>query len=345
MQDRFLLGLLVGVLAGLMNGVFLLPMRYTRNWAWENTWLVFTILSTGILPWVAALVGVPNLMVVLRETPVRYLLPGLVAGGVWGIAQVLYGLGLGMVGIAIGSAVVACTSTMAGTLGPMLVYADGQVSGETVFYFLLAVVVILGGIYMYGRSGVQKERETASKGKPLQVVAGSFRTGLVICLTTGVLGTAFIYGAKSSSGLVGEALAAGAPSRLTAEFVSLLVTFNAGMVPGVIYSIYRLGKKGTWSAFRDTRVLLWNLSSALVMAVLWYSGILMYNSSGVMLGFALGPSISFALFAGGTVLFASLFGWMAGEWKGASAKTVQGFVIGMSLIVLAILVIAFKVRF
>src|SRR3990172_5841700 len=55
MQEQFLLGILLGLLAGLVNGVFLLPMRYTRGWAWENTWLLFTIISTGILPWVAAL--------------------------------------------------------------------------------------------------------------------------------------------------------------------------------------------------------------------------------------------------------------------------------------------------
>jgi L-rhamnose-H+ transport protein len=344
MQEQFLIGLLLGVLAGLVNGVFLLPMRYTRSWAWENTWLIFTILSTGILPWVAALVGVPNLLAVLRESPFAYFLPGLIAGGIWGVAQVLYGLGLGMVGIAIGSAVVACTSTMAGTLGPMLVYARGQVSREAVIYFLLAVAIVLGGIYLYGKSGVQKERELVGKEKPLQVVSGSFRTGLVICLVTGALGTAFIYGSKSSAGLVENALRAGASSRLFAEFAALLVTFNAGMIAGVIYSIYKLNRNKTWSSFRNPRVLLWNLGMAVAMAVLWYGGILMYNSSGVKLGPALGPSISFALFAGGTVFFASLFGWMAGEWKGASAKTIRGFVLGMSLIVVAILVIAFKVN-
>ena len=343
MQQQVVVGLLLGVLAGLVNGVFFLPMRYTRQWAWENTWLIFTILSTGILPWVAALVGVPNLLTVLRESPLSFLLPGLIAGFIWGIAQVMYGQGLGMVGIAIGSAVVGCTSTLAGTIGPMLVYAGGQVSRSTVFYLSVAVALILAGILTYGKSGVRKERELAGQEKPRQVVAGSFRTGLVICLLTGVLGTAFVYGSKSSAGLVGNALAAGASSRMLAEFAALLVTFNAGMIPGIIYSVYKLNKNQTWGAYRNPGVWLWNLALAFAMAVLWYGGILMYNSSGVKLGPALGPSIAFALFAGGTVLFASLFGWIAGEWKGASAATIRGFIFGMTLIVAAILIIAFKV--
>jgi hypothetical protein len=44
------------------------------------------------------------------------------------------------------------------------------------------------------------------------------------------------------------------------------------------------------------------------------------------------------------VLFANLFGWLAGEWKGASRPTIRGFVIGMALVVAAILVIAFGVN-
>lgn len=344
MQEQFVWGIVLGLLAGLVNGVFLLPMRYTRVWAWENTWIVFTIVSTGILPWVAALMAVPNLTRVLWESSFTYLIPGLMAGSIWGIAQVMYGRGLGMVGIAIGSAVVACTSTLAGTLGPMLVYARGQVSTDAAVYFLGAVALILTGIYLYGKSGGQKERETEGKEKVKQVVSGSFRTGLTICLITGALGTAFIYGSKSSAGLVENALAAGASSRLFAEFAALVVTFNAGMIPGVVYSIYKLSKNRTWGNFRTTSALAWNVFLAVAMAALWYGGILMYNSSGVKLGRALGPSISFALFAGGTVFFASLFGWIAGEWRGASAKTIRGFIIGMSFIVAAILVIAFKVN-
>ncbi len=343
MQEQFIIGILLGVLAGLVNGVFLLPMRYTHEWAWENTWLLFTIFSTGIFPWIAALVGVPNLLSVLRESPITFLLPGIVAGLVWGVAQVMYGLGLGMVGVAIGSAVVGCTSTMAGTIGPMLVYGGGQVSRSAIVYLMLAVGFILAGIIVYGRSGARKEREAAGKEQVRQVVQGSFKTGLVICLSTGALGTAFVYGSKSSAGLVQAALDAGASSRMVAEFAALLVTFNAGMIPGIIYSVYKLNKNQTWGAFWKPGVGPWNVSLAVVMAALWYGGILMYNSSGVKLGPALGPSISFALFAGGTVFFASLFGWLAGEWRGASAGTIRGFALGMSLIVAAIMIIAFRV--
>jgi len=29
--------------AGVFNGSFALPMKYARNWKWENTWMVFSV--------------------------------------------------------------------------------------------------------------------------------------------------------------------------------------------------------------------------------------------------------------------------------------------------------------
>ena len=111
-----------------------------------------------------------------------------------------------------------------------------------------------------------------------------------------------------------------------------------------LYSIYKLNKNKTWSAFWQSGAFFWNFGSAAVMAILWYGGILMFGMSGKKIGTGMGPSIAFALFASGTVLFANLFGWLAGEWKGASRQTIRGFVIGMALVVAAILLIAFGVN-
>ena len=342
MQPNVVEGVLLGLLAGLVNGVFLLPMRYMRKWEWENSWLIFTVLSTGVFPWVAALIAVPNLMTVLRDSPWSALLPGLIGGAIWGVAQVLYGLGLGMVGVAAGSAIVACTSTISGTVGPMIVYAPGRLFSTAGLLLLLAIGLILSGIYLYGTAGIRKEQETTGKDVPKQVVSGSFRTGLVICLTTGVLGTAFIYGGEVKW-LMDATVAAGAKD-IFAKYPGFVVTFNAGMIAGVIYSVYKLNKNKTWGAYRQSGAFFLNFAWAAVMALLWYGGILMFGMSGKKIGTGLGPSIAFALFASGTVLFANLFGWLAGEWKGASRTTIRGFVIGMSLIVLAILVIAFGVN-
>jgi L-rhamnose-H+ transport protein len=338
----FALGVLMGVLAGLVNGIFLLPMRYTRKWAWENVWLIFTILSTFVFPWIAAMFAVPHVMAIFRASSLSYLVVGLIAGTVWGIAQVLYGLGCGMIGIAIGSAIIACTAIISGTIGPIIAYAPEELISFSSIKLLIAVVLIVMGIYLYGKAGARKETETGGAGIAKQIVRGNLRTGLIICLISGVLGTAFIYGGKSSTAILAAARAAGAPS-LVAFYAAYVVTFNAGTVPGVIYSIYKLHRNNTAANYARSGSLLLNVALTISMALLWYGGILLYGMSSEEMG-KLGPSIAFALFASGTVLFANLFGWLAGEWEGASHKTIRGFVKGMALIVLAVLIIAFGIR-
>ena len=334
----FAIGVLMGLLAGLLNGIFLLPMRYTKKWAWENVWLVFSLLSCGVFPWIAAWIAVPHLGEVFRSVPLSAFLPGLLAGLVWGVGQVLYGLGCGMVGIAVGSAVISSTAIIAGTLGPLIVYAPAQLLSRSSLVLLVATGFIVAGILTYGRAGASKEQETAGSGAK-QVVAGSFRLGLTICLICGVVGTAFVYGMKSSPALVEAAKNAGAAPFL-AFYVPYAVTFNAGAVAGTVFSLYKLRKNHTGANFLNRGVFLWNFSMAAAMGLLWYSALLSYGMASEKLG-KLGASVAFALFSSGTVLFANLFGWLAGEWKGASRQTIQGFIKGMVFIVCAILLIAF----
>jgi len=337
----FALGVLMGLLAGLLNGIFLLPMRYTRKWAWENTWLCFSVLSCVLFPWIAASVAIPHLGAVLHSVPLSAFVPGILAGLVWGIGQVMYGLGCGMVGIAVGSATISSTAIIAGILGPLIVYAPGQLLTSSSLVLLAATGLIVAGIYTYGKAGASKERETASTSEP-QVVAGSFRLGLTICLICGVLGTAFVYGGKSSTALVEAAKAAGAQPFM-AFYVAYAVTFNAGAVAGVIFSGYKLIKNKTASNFWSGNAFLWNLAMAAAMGLLWYCALLSYGMGSEKLG-KMGASVAFALFSSGTVLFANLFGWLAGEWKGASRKTIQGFIKGMAFIVGAIFLIAFGLK-
>jgi L-rhamnose-H+ transport protein len=121
-------------------------------------------------------------------------------------------------------------------------------------------------------------------------------------------------------------------SPLLAFYVAYLVTFNAGAVPGILYSLFKIRQNKSGVYFFTSGAFLWSFAMAAAMALLWYSGLLFYGMASEQLG-KIGASVAFALFASGTILFANLFGWLAGEWKGASRQTIQGFVKGMVLIV------------
>ncbi len=342
MPGLFLLGFAIAIVAGFLNGAFALPLRYARGWEWENTWLVFSCFSLILLPWVAAFVIVPHLSSLLHEVPLTYFLPGVIAGVLWGLSFVLYGLGLDMAGIAVGNAVVASMSTIAGTLGPLIVYAPDKLLTSTGLVLITAIVLIVFGIYTYGKAGAQKERETAGTQAPTARGHGSFRAGLTICLISGPLGTVFIYGMGSSTGLLRATAAAGA-NPLFVGCVALALTFSVGFIANLIYCLYKLRQNRAFARYTNTNELVRNCGLAFLMAAVWYSGLLLYGAAAVEMG-RMGPSIGFGLFVSGTVLFANFLGWRAGEWKGASARTVRGFMRGMILVVMAIFIIAFGIR-
>ena len=166
-------------MAGFFNGAFALPLRYARSWEWENTWLVFSCFSLILLPWVAAFIFVPAALDrFFMRSPSHLFLARLIAGVFWGLSFVLYGLGLDMVGIAVGNAVVASMSTIAGTLGPLIVYAPDKLLTST------GLVLIDGHrADRFGNLHLRKSRNTQRRRKPRvrrhrqRAGQGSFRAG------------------------------------------------------------------------------------------------------------------------------------------------------------------------
>ncbi len=46
----------------------MLPMKFTRRWEWENTWLVFSFSAYLLLPWLIAWLTLPHLLAIFAAT-------------------------------------------------------------------------------------------------------------------------------------------------------------------------------------------------------------------------------------------------------------------------------------
>lgn len=340
MPEGILTGTLLAIAAGLCNGSFFLPQRYTRGWQWENMWFVFALISQVLVPWLVAWIAIPDLGRVLRESPFSFFVPAILAGVIWGVGMVTYGLGVKMVGIAAGNAVVASISTAAGTIGPMIIYSPDRIWTLSGLFSMVAMVFIIAGIYVYGKAGVRRERETARAATAEAPASGGsqFRTGLLLCLVTGVLGTSFIYGFVSSGSLIQAAVSAGARPSL-AGYLAWTVVFCTGSIPNLGYALYRMLHNRTGSTLIGSGFLLPNMMFCTLAAALWYGGVLLYGMATMHLG-PFGPSVGFGVYVGGTVLFGNAIGWSIGEWRGASSAVIRGLLTGMGMILVGIVVIA-----
>jgi L-rhamnose-proton symport protein (RhaT) len=54
----FWVGIVLILIAGVMASDCMLPLKFSQRWKWENTWLVFSLVSLVALPWALALIFV-----------------------------------------------------------------------------------------------------------------------------------------------------------------------------------------------------------------------------------------------------------------------------------------------
>src|ERR1700730_11245239 len=122
-------GIVLTLLAGLMAGNCMLPMKFNRTWKWENSWLVFSVVSLVILPWMLALGLVDHLFEAYRGLTLLQLGVPFLFGAGWGVAQVLFGLSVQRLGLGLAYAIIVGLGALLGTLVPLFAQHRSQVDG------------------------------------------------------------------------------------------------------------------------------------------------------------------------------------------------------------------------
>ncbi len=98
-------GVFLVMVAGLMSGTCMLPSKFVRAWKWENVWLVFSMVSLVIIPWILAFVFVDHLVETYRALTFQQLAIPILLGAGWGIAQILFGVSVKRLGLGIAYAI------------------------------------------------------------------------------------------------------------------------------------------------------------------------------------------------------------------------------------------------
>ncbi|MCL5006148.1 MAG: hypothetical protein M1404_06405 [Acidobacteria bacterium] len=336
MIDHFWLGMAVIFLSGALNGSFALPMKYTRRWRWENTWLVFTIISLIILPWLLASGFVPRLHDLYRQSPREILVYPLAFGFLWGITQTTFGIGISAVGMALAFTVVSGLACLSGSLVPLLALSPGELFQPRGILLLTSMPILFLGLFFYGKAGRRREREQPARPPEPGGISYSFAVGLGICIFTGIVGSAWNVGFAFSGPLIRRSAELGAAS-LAAPYAVWALIFTAGFIPNLLYCAYLLSRNGTWSLFSEAGSVKETMLG-LAMALLWLAGVVGYGIGATFVG-RYGTSIGFTLFVAAQILASNMLGILAGEWKATSATTkrVLAGAVGFTLLSVIIL--------
>src|SRR4029077_17970359 len=153
-------GFLLLVVAGVMNASFALPMKFTRRWAWENTWAVWSALALLLMPLTAAVITVPQLSHVYAQAGTRSVALVVACGLGWGIAQVLFGLAVDSIGIALTFSIVLGLSAAVGSLVPLFQLHADRIATNGGVGILGGVCSVPGGRALCAAAGRKREPAT-----------------------------------------------------------------------------------------------------------------------------------------------------------------------------------------
>ncbi len=318
MSDHFWLGMAIIAASGAVNGSFAAPMKSSRSWKWENTWLVFAVVALLLLPWGLAIGWVPHLAELYRKSPSRTLIYPLAFGFLWGIAQVTFGLGIEAVGMALAFTVVSGLGCLFGSLIPLLALDPAALLRPRGLLLLVSMPILFGGLVLYGKAGRRREREQASSQVPKSRLGYSYAAGLGICIFTGIVGSAWNLGFAFSGKLLELSKGLGAGPWASPYAVWALI-LSAGFIPNVGYCAWLLSHNRSWARFASPG---WAREAWLgaAMGFLWLAGIVGYGVGATLVG-AYGTSVGFTLFIAAQILWSNALGVLTGEWKATSART------------------------
>ncbi len=301
MSGAVAVGVALTMLAGVMAGNCMLPLKFARRWRWENVWLVFSLFSLLVLPWTIALSQVHHLFAAYRSVPFDVMIAPALFGAGWGVAQILFGISVQRLGLGVAYAVIIGLGAVFGTLVPLFLGQRGVVAPNAMAEILAGVVVMVLGIALTAWGGQTREHAASSGGPLRQGYVAAVLVAVLCGLMAPMLNYAFAFG----QGLAVAAVDAG-NSPVAAGYAVWPIALLGGL--------YLLRRNHSWKAFSEHEPDgLW----AVLMAVLWMGSMAVYGVASVYLG-ALGTSIGWGLFQIFMIITATLSGLLTAEWKQAS---------------------------
>jgi L-rhamnose-H+ transport protein len=308
------------VAAGVVQGAFPLPMKYTRKWAWEHLWFWYSLVAFFLLPLVTALVTVPHLAVVLRVASTPSIVAILAFGLTWGFGSVLFGLGIDALGMTLGFPIMTGLTTALGALIPMAILTPGLLLARNGLLTIAGNVVTILGVVISATAGERRDKQLGRT--ETQSILGPKRTfaaAMLICIASGILSAMFNFGYAFGTPVAAAAVSLGATLDNATNAV-WLVMLPAGGLINLAYCAWLASRNRTTARFLRGSPLDW--TSAVSMAAMWTGSVILYGWGANGLG-KLGATVGWSLWNSILITTTVLCGLATGEWRGTHGQPVR----------------------
>ncbi len=336
------LGVILHALGGFAAGSFYIPFKKVRNWAWESYWLVGGVFSWIVMPWVIAVVTVPDLMSVLSEAPANSVLWSYLFGLLWGIGGLTFGLSVRYLGMSLGYAIALGFCAVFGTIIPPIykgIFGE-LVTSASGLTTLGGVLVCIAGIAVCGWAGISKEKELSAEKKKEVIAEFDFRKGLWIAMFAGVMSACMAFAIAA-----GEPIAAIAEQRGTATlwrnspvFIFILA---GGFTTNFLWCAFLNLKNQTHGDYRGAgdASLIHNYIFSALAGITWYFQFMFYGMGTTKMGKY--DFSSWTIHMAFIIVFSNIWGLIFREWKGSSRRTHRIVFLGIIILMASTFVVGF----
>ncbi len=334
-----LLGLLLIIIGGIMEGIFSLPLKYTPNWRWENIWGAGSLMALLLVPWPLALLTVPDLGAVYSQSSTGAMLLALIFGAGWGLGGIFFGLGLAAVGLSLGLSLIMGLIAVGGSIIPLLMQHPGQLTATPGLVLIGGITMMVVGLAVIAKAGSVKATAQANPQIAHDQPRVSFRLGLFYCIASGLLSALVKFGFIFGAPITQVALRHGTQPAAAPNAVWALV-FTANYVVNVLYCLYLLHRNGTFAVFSAAGTARYWVF-AVCMGLVWAGGIVMYGMGATRVG-EFGAFWGFPTMLITSVLAGNAAGVLTGEWVGAPSRSKTLMVGGVTVLVVAVVILAYS---
>lgn len=335
-----ILGFFWVLLAAIMLGFYAFPSKYIKRYEVANLWGSFWLFAMFIVPVLASFILVNGLGDTYAQVPSSVFVSVFFLSLLWGIGNLLWGISISKIGMALGFSLLIGVATLVGSMIPFFMGNIEQLQTPGGMLIVLGILIIMGGIILNGKAGLLRESNESITSDSSS--SKNMKTGIIMCIVGGICAAGFnlSYHVADNIGHIGaisQEQFGNAP--WIARLAVMLPSFIGSGVVTVLYFVYQLSKSKSWNKFASIASTK-NIVLIAIMAIIYVASLIIYGLGAYNLG-PLGTSVGFAVFQTGCIMVANLLGVFSGEWTNAGGKSKRFLYSGLLAMTGGIIVIAY----
>jgi L-rhamnose-H+ transport protein len=331
-------------IGGISASTCYIPFNKTKKWSWESYWLIQAFFAWLIMPLLIGIFTVPQLMEVLRNSPLQALLIPFILGAVYGFGGMSFGYAIRHIGFSLTYTISIGISAVLGTITPLIL------KGTLIQHFqkpgglivLGGMILSMLGVALCGSAGYKKEKDLKSIGTEKSAIQFNMKKGLILTLVAGLLSAVF-----------GISLEFGQPiSDVAAEYgagyfegnAKIIVSTAGCFLTNLIWFVVQGFKQGSLKEIvcsdrMGRKSLMNNYLLAAFGGSLWYLQFFFYGLGHVRMGSFM--FASWVIHMSMLIFFSYIIGLALKEWKNVKRKTYTRLILALMTLVISFVVMTY----